>query len=650
MPSQKKNILLFNPSFDCVNMYLPYFWASAKTYYERNGQKTHEYNWINPKFNYYTNIDEIKEFIRNNPPDIFGISLYVWNHTIALKTADWVRKEFPNCLIISGGPHQYFKHELSWFVDHPFLDASLAGDDYGELTMCDILDQFDSKETVDWNKVHAVVYPNKNKTLILQSKKTQQKRTFSWNYSAYAEQYEFISDYKKSMIEYNKEYRSAAAFETTRGCPYACTFCDWGGGTASKVVAKDMRYVHEDIDCLAKLEVAEIFVCDANFGILRDRDVEIMQYIADIKKKYNDSGFGSIYFSGYAKTEKALPYIKKILKIEAENNLKLPHTYKLSLQTLDAKTLKNIDRTDISFEQHLKMYHYLKKNYNYDAYAEIVSGLPGMTIDKFYHEINVFSQHDIGMSLYEWYLLPETPSYTKEYREQFKIKTVKKMYGVHAPDSYNTGKFERETEIVVSTYSYTLEDFKEMNISYSWYRAFYNGGFLSDTLENISEIYGLSLGDFIKEFYKSFYTQSSVCGEFLNNLRQYIDSKFERFLNDQNFILLLETKLDKKVELEKFIIATILTDLDAFQKELANWIITTWPKLNTKEISDDINKTVTLKKQHLINDDDVYHQVTANLSLGGYHINDFLSLYDKYGPPPLKQLLRIKTPKFLVDS
>jgi hypothetical protein len=62
MAHSKKNILLFNPSFSAGNMYLPYFWATAKTYYERNGLRVDEYNWINPLFNFYNNIEEIKKF------------------------------------------------------------------------------------------------------------------------------------------------------------------------------------------------------------------------------------------------------------------------------------------------------------------------------------------------------------------------------------------------------------------------------------------------------------------------------------------------------------------------------------------------------------------------------------------------------------
>ena len=637
MPSRKKNILLFNPSFDAINMYLPYFWASAKTYYERNGLKSNDYSWVNPHFNYYNNIEEIQKFIRDNPPDIFGISLYVWNHTIALKTADWVRKEFPDCLIISGGPHQYFKHETSWFADNPFLDASLAGDDYGELTMCDILDQFDSKDTINWNQVHAVVYPNKTRSLILQSKKTQNKRHFNWEFSAYYEQYQHLLEYKNSMKKYNPWYRSAAAFETTRGCPYACTFCDWGGGTASKVVAKDMTYVRQDLNSLADLAVEEVFCCDANFGILKERDVEIIQYAGDIKTKHNGGGFTSIYSSGYAKTDIAFPYIKQILEIEAKYNLKDPHTYKLSLQTLDPETLKNIERTDVSFEKHLELARYLQEIYNYDSYAEIVSGLPGITTDKFYHELNVFSKHNIGMSFYEWYLLPETPSYTKEYRERFKLKTVKKMYGIHPLDDYNTGDFERETEIVVSTYSYTLDDYKEMNIGYAWYKAFYNGGFLADTFKQIHETYGLELGDFIKKFYHEFYISNNC----MAIVRSETDAMFNNFFTDDRSTLTLDSELMPAVDIEKYMVIVLFLHLDKFKEELVNWIHTTWTEINPQNIFNDIAQTITINKSDRIKD--LENAEAEGLFIGGKQLKEFLLYFNRYGPPPQTNFLRIKT-------
>ena len=65
--------------------------------------------------------------------------------------------------------------------------------------------------------------------------------------------------------------------ETNRGCPYACTFCNWGNATQEKInqfsletVKEEVKYVCENSRNLTGF----LYIADANFGILR-RDLEI---------------------------------------------------------------------------------------------------------------------------------------------------------------------------------------------------------------------------------------------------------------------------------------------------------------------------------------------------------------------------------------
>ena len=621
-------------------MYLPYFWATAKTYYELNGQRPDDYNWVNPLFNYLNSLEEIKAFIQANPPSVFGVSLYVWNHTMALKVASWVKQEFPECIVVSGGPHQYFKHESNWFETMSFLDASLAGDEYGELTMCDILDNLDN---LNWNKVHAVVYPSKNRKVILTSRKTSPKRDFSWDYSVYTSQFADLLAYKTSMEAYDSTYTAQGLLETTRGCPYACTFCDWGGGTASKVLIKDMQYVRQDIEGLAELGVEGVFFCDANLGILKDRDVAVMQHIADTKKNYTN--FFSMHYGGYAKTTGAMPYIRKIIEIEADNYLMRALTYKLSLQTLDQETLKNIDRTDVAFEEYLALSQHLQSNYGYDAYAEIIAGLPGITPNKFYHEIDVFAANNINMNFYDWYLLPETPSYSKEYRDKYKISTVKKQYGNHNLDTYSE-QFERESEIVVATYSYDLHDYKVMHISYALYRAFWTGGFLASTIAKINKLYQLPLGEFTKIFYRSFFTDRRA-GKFIQELNANINQTFDKFFSDTDSMLLFTTDDVKSADIVKLITMSIFLHLEEFEVELASWVQATWPQIFKEEVLKDLAYTITAKnfrtKQGWLFRKYYTNEIFYNIRT----VDEVEAVFDTYSsssiPVPVRNILRAKT-------
>ena len=44
-------------------------------------------------------------------------------------------------------------------------------------------------------------------------------------------------------------------WETNRGCPFSCTYCDWGSATASKVSRMDMDKLGKELLWFAKNKV-----------------------------------------------------------------------------------------------------------------------------------------------------------------------------------------------------------------------------------------------------------------------------------------------------------------------------------------------------------------------------------------------------------
>ena len=73
------------------------------------------------------------------------------------------------------------------------------------------------------------------------------------------------------IIEENPNERWLASWETNRGCPFSCAFCDWGSATASKVSRMDLDRVYRELDWFSEHKVEFIFCCDANFGMLPRR-------------------------------------------------------------------------------------------------------------------------------------------------------------------------------------------------------------------------------------------------------------------------------------------------------------------------------------------------------------------------------------------
>jgi radical SAM superfamily enzyme YgiQ (UPF0313 family) len=73
-------------------------------------------------------------------------------------------------------------------------------------------------------------------------------------------------------------YRSWLTIETSRGCPYKCSFCDWGGGTFTKTVKKDFSTVLDEISWAGEHKFDAISFTDANFGIFSIDKRDIIQH------------------------------------------------------------------------------------------------------------------------------------------------------------------------------------------------------------------------------------------------------------------------------------------------------------------------------------------------------------------------------------
>lgn len=560
---KKKNIYLLNFHYS-KTPFVPVLWPSAKTYYEMNGKHTDHYNWVLPIAEFGKDLESIKREISRYPPDIFGVSLYVWNFELSLEVCKWVKETYPNCLVITGGPHQYFKYRSDWFDLHYFIDASLPSEVYGELTICDLLDHYAENDKIDWDRVEQMVYPGDDKIGWNQSPKSTHKRLFQWNYSAYETQsihlYEYIQAYYKIHT-----IPLSWKLETTRGCPYSCTYCDWGGGIGGKTIFKDTKYVKQDIDFVTQHEQCFIYMCDANFGIGGKRDVEIIQYLADRKQetKHNIS----LYYGGLAKTNKHFDTIKKILEIEA--SCQLSYCYKISIQTFDNEILSSIKRTDLRKEEHWELEQFLRENYGYGSQIELIAGLPGMTLDKWCEEFNEPYDRDIQALVYEWHLLPESEAYDPNYRKKFGIKTSKKLMN-------DSSDWHFPAELVVTTNSYTAEDYKRMWIVYSIYILFYRGGIYKSSIKEIRKKHNLTFGQILRSFLDNVYPllkQSNTktyaqYEQHLNNLvdiehvNDYLVTLTCDFTNHQNQELYLHT----------FFLMEYFTNFDIIDPVVRSWL------------------------------------------------------------------------------
>jgi len=430
---------------------LPILWFTSKTYYEERGSKVNEWNWCDP-FIDELSTDALLEYCEKHPPNIFGFSVFLWSYLEIDVIAKTIKELYPDCLIVYGGPQNNNKYSFDFFQKKPWVDVVVPGDVYGEPILCQILDQFDNLNIAD---IPEVFYHRKG--FQFKSKVQFAKRDFTWPKNIFKSQEKYFNfDTNNSMVVY----------ETSRGCPYKCIYCDWGGGVYTKVVKKPIETVFAELEFLCSHNIETFYISDANFGIFKE-DIDIIKHVATLKKKY-----------GYPKSvmvENAKNNLDRVMEIqEVLISNKLSFYYKLSVQNPHDDIKKNIERVDIPFEDHLAAIRKLREKYNAPILIETILGLPGDSYQRTLESIDLFQSHDIeGFRPSIWQLLPETPAFGPEMREKFQIKT--KWFEIYTvPFRYKNNAIVDQgvsgianknpmfSENVISTYSYSEQEWCDM--------------------------------------------------------------------------------------------------------------------------------------------------------------------------------------------
>lgn len=209
-------------------------------------------------------------------------------------------------------------------------------------------------------------------------------------------------------------WQHCLSVETNRGCPYGCTFCDWGSSTLSRIRRFDLERVRAELEWVASRGVASLNITDANFGILA-RDVQIAEMLADVRRRYGTPGVVS-YYPAKNTTKYLVPIMDVLLAAG------VGPTATISLQTTDPATLEAIDRSNISTEHHLALAAEMRRR-QLPLQGDLLTGLPGQTFASYKADLQHHLEHEISPRTWQVRVLPNAPMNAPEYRERFAIRT-----------------------------------------------------------------------------------------------------------------------------------------------------------------------------------------------------------------------------------
>ncbi len=488
------NISYINFSIPLQNIGYDYFWLSAKSYVEDNYQGSVRWNWSYPLSNSeYDTVDDIVEIILSQNPNVVLLSLYVWNHALSYKVAQAIKKANKDVTIVVGGPHVEYSRP-DYFIAHRYVDFCCETDGYGEVFLNEFLHQYETNK--DWSKVPYL------KSMGFSSNVPFSKRDFKWPRNIFSRNKEYLEDRKTAALL--ERQNLVSMYETSRGCPYGCTYCEWGGGTNSKVAFKPLEYILEDFEFLFKeIKPDVIGLTDANFGIV-ERDIDIAKSIALHKEQYGYPKFA--YMFGPSKKNKHNVY--EIERIFAK--AKMIDEFKVSVQDLNESVMDNIKRTDTPWREQYESYNELRKSHeDIRIRLELILGLPGTTIKDYYDALDIMCPEVTFGTRYIWHLLPTTPAAKPEYIEQHKIKTLSIKH-VQRPEFKQSksliykDEFIIPSNIVIGTYSYTPEEWFEMFMMDRIISSTEVEGFLRYISRYASEVMGIPHSKFYNRYWNTF--------------------------------------------------------------------------------------------------------------------------------------------------
>jgi radical SAM superfamily enzyme YgiQ (UPF0313 family) len=386
-----------------------------------------------------------QEFV-DGPYKKFGVGVwlfsnYMWSLETNLQISRFSKQHSKGNLTIHGGPSTpgYREKCIEFFQKNPSIDITVHGE--GEATITEVFECISRESnaaSIDFdremlNNVAGVSYKNLD-TLTLNIISTG-SRTRLKNPD------EIPSPYNKGYFNSYRGNVEAAIIESNRGCPFGCTFCDWGSATNQKVRKYDMARVKDEIEWVAKNQIKVIWIADANYG-LYDRDIEIASFIIKMKKKYH---FPKEVVVNY--TKNTTSRLAEIIKIFSNGGIISQGI--ISIQTTDEKTLEVINRKNIKIEKYDELSKIFSES-NLPLSTDLMLGLPGITIDALKNDLQRYFDFDVSVKAYPTQLLPNSPMADPEYIKKYKIKCD-------------------DDNFLISTHSYTTNDLDTMKALYKTY-------------------------------------------------------------------------------------------------------------------------------------------------------------------------------------
>jgi putative methyltransferase len=470
-----------------------------------------------------------KKVIKNlDNPKVFAFGCYVWNCNYTDEVARMVKEKYPDCLIVYGGPHLPLDppgtpesglvpenhngaEHGEWWNKHDYVDVICYYE--GEKRFTKIL-QSDTKEEMS-------LIPNVSVNL---------DSGWTWNLDYTSVGKDRINDLSLIPSPYllglfpRPKRNHIPIMETTRGCPYACTFCDLGAKNHNKVYKKELGRIQEELDWMVKHKMGSFYYVDNNFGLFKDRDDEIIDMVIATKKKH---GYPRNFFVNWAKNHKSefVDMAKKLYDADILQSICL------SIQSRNDEVLTRIKRGRMGVSD-FKYYIGKCRDIGLPYSTELILGNPGETVESWKDGYIDVVRSGVNCDIYACALLPGAELSSAKSREENGIEHALVQFPGVANPKYRPVR--EYMEQIIGTKWMSKEDMRDI-VAWTWCTRLGHEFNFTREIANYCEMNDIiDLLGFYDKFYEYISQGSGVLNQYFNNHLLFRTNNYEYTLALKN--------------------------------------------------------------------------------------------------------------------
>ncbi|MCE7505281.1 hypothetical protein LZG75_03425 [Polynucleobacter sp. IMCC30063] len=439
------------------------------------------------KYSLFKFPNDLNQALLEEYPLMLCFSSYSWNHNIAYEYAKKIKEVSPSTITVFGGPNfpQDSFEKNSYLSKYSCIDFFIEQE--GELGFVDLIEQliFNGFNSNDLKKSKAriknVIYLDLNQELI----SGEVERINDINL--------IPSPYLSGILDPFFKMPLIPMLETTRGCPFSCTFCTDGIGIKNKVSRFHHDRVSQELEYIAKRikNIDELIITDLNFAMYTN-DSKTAQSIMHVKSEF---GWPKLLSASAGKN-------KPHRTIETATILGGMWTLGASIQSTDSQVLKLIKRSNISSLAYKELINYGNSLENSKTHSEIILGLPGDTKEKHYQSLRFGIDNKVNsMRMFQAMLLMGTEMATIESRNihglTSRYRVIPGCLGLY-PVLLNKKIIAEFEEIIISSDTLSFEDYSDCRKMNLIIETFYNNAIFEEYFE-LLDVCGISVFDCLLE-------------------------------------------------------------------------------------------------------------------------------------------------------